>query len=275
MRPDRRQGAASPRRSEELGGEQVEGLQAVRLLLSAGKRPVRRIWLSEARARAPQGPLADVIALARDRGVRIELRTNENIAEMSATGAAQGAIAWAEPVVAVDLDDVLRRAVPTGEPAFLVVLDGVTDPGNFGAVLRTAACAGAHGVVVSRHRSAALTPAAVKAAAGAVELVPIAQVAGAPAALSELSRAGVWVAGMEPGAGGDLWSSSILDGPVAIVLGSEGAGISRLARKRCDVLLQIPQALALGSLNIAAAAAVACFEVARRRSGASGSRKAL
>ena len=254
--------AAPSRRVGELGGEQVEGLQAVRLLLSTGHRPVRKLWVSE--ARGPGELLTGVIELARRQGVPVELRSNDAIAAASVTGASQGAIAWAAPVSALSVGDLLRKA---GSSPFLVVLDGVTDPGNFGAVLRTAACAGVQGVVIGRHRSAALTPAAVKAAAGAVELVPIAQAAGIPAALSELSASGVWVAGLAPEAREDLWSSSLLDGPVALVLGSEGSGISRLARQRCDVLLKVPQAGALGSLNVAAAAAVGCFEVARRRWG--------
>jgi 23S rRNA (guanosine2251-2'-O)-methyltransferase len=174
-------------------------------------------------------------------------------------------IAWAEAVEAVPLSELLG-AVVTGPPPFLLVLDGVTDPGNFGSLLRTAACAGATGVVIGRHRSAPLTPAALKSAAGAVEKVPIALVPGIPGALPQLAKAGVWTVGLDPAGPANLWRTTLLDGPVAVVLGSEGNGLSRLVRQRCDVLARIPQSGALGSLNVAAAGAVACFEVARQRS---------
>jgi 23S rRNA (guanosine2251-2'-O)-methyltransferase len=149
-----------------------------------------------------------------------------------------------------------------------LALDGVTDPGNFGSLLRTAACAGVGGVVVGRHRSAPLTAAAVKAAAGATEHVPIASVGGVPAALQRLSRAGIWLVGLDPSGAEEIWAGTLFDGPVALVLGSEGKGLSRLARERCDSLVRIPQRGPLESLNVAAAAAVACFEVARRRADA-------
>ena len=140
------------------------------------------------------------------------------------------------------------------------MLDGVTDPGNFGSLLRSAACAGATGVVIARHRSAPLTPAALKSAAGAVEKVPIAVAAGIPAALQQLAKAGVWTVGLDPAGPADLWQTTLLDVPVALVLGSEGAGLSCLVGQRCDVLARIPQSGVVESLNVAAAGAVACFE---------------
>jgi len=257
---------SEPRRpAAELGGEQVEGHHAVHHLLSAGRRPVRRVWVAEGRSVA--GPLEDIAELAHRRGVAVDRKDKDALLAASLTGAPQGVIAWAVPVQAISLDALLETAQP--EP-FLLVLDGVTDPGNFGAVLRTAACAGAGGVIIGKHRSAPLTPAAVKSAAGAVELVPIAQVSGVPAALSQLPRAGIWVVGLHPDAEEDLWQSRSLEGPVALVLGAEGSGLSRLARQRCDALVRVPQSRALGSLNVSAAAAVACFEVSRRRMGVVG-----
>ena len=197
----------------------------------------------------------------------MQIRPVEAVLATARTGAPQGVIAWADPVRAVDLDELLEISALTGPP-FMLVLDGVTDPGNFGSLLRTAACAGVGGVVVGRHRSAPLTPAAVKAAAGAVEHVPIASVGGVPAALQRLNRSAVWLVGLDPFGADEVWSASLFDGPVALVLGSEGKGLSRLARERCHSLVRIPQQGPLGSLNVAAAAAVACFEVARRRAGA-------
>ena len=250
-----------------LGGDQVEGLHAVHELLASGKRRVRVLWVAQ--DLAGHEPLLGTVLLARRQQVPVQLKSPEALASAARTGAPQGVVAWAQPVQAFSLAELLA-AEGTGPPAFLVVLDGVTDPGNFGSLLRTAACAGATGVVIARHRSAPLTPAALKSAAGAVEKVPIAGVAGIPAALQQLAKAGVWTVGLDPAGPTDLWRTSLLDAPVALVLGSEGTGISHLARQRCDVLARIPQSRALESLNVAAAGAVACFEVARQRTAREG-----
>jgi 23S rRNA (guanosine2251-2'-O)-methyltransferase len=260
----------------ELGGEQVEGHHAVHELLRVARRRTRRVWFVE--GQLDRGPLHRIVELARERGIPVHPKTNEALLAVARTGAPQGVVAWADPVAATELDELLvpgaggprpsegTRSRPAGPAApFLLVLDGVTDPGNFGSILRSAACAGASGVVIARHRSAPLTPAAVKAAAGAVELVPICQAPGIPAALQQVAKSGIWTVGLDPGGQEDVWRTSLLDGPVALVLGSEGGGLSHLVRQRCDVLARIPQAGPLGSLNVAAAGAVACFEVARRR----------
>jgi 23S rRNA (guanosine2251-2'-O)-methyltransferase len=249
-------------RAYGLGGEQVEGHHAVHELLVTGRRRVRRLWVAEAEALSE--PIEEIVQLAADRSVPVHVRAAEALLSAARTGAPQGVIAWADPVLPVVLDELLESSAAAGPP-FLLVLDGVTDPGNFGSLLRTAACAGVGGVVVSRHRSAPLTPAAVKAAAGAVEHVPIASVGGVPAALQRIARAGIWLVGLDPVGEEALWKAKLFDGPVALVLGSEGRGLSRLARERCDALVRIPQQGPLGSLNVAAATAVACFEVARRR----------
>jgi len=245
-----------------LGGAQVEGHHAVHELLAAGRRRVRRVWVAQGHEFGP--PVADIARLARERDIPVYSRTLAALARVALTEAPQGVIAWADEVAPSELGDLVAPVGATLAP-FLLVLDGVTDPGNFGSVLRSAACAGVTGVVIGRHRSSPLTPAAVKAAAGALEHVPIAVVAGVPAALLEASRAGLWVVGLEPAALESLWEVNVLDAPLALVLGSEGRGLSRLARERCDLLVRIPQSGALESLNVAAAAAVACFEVARCR----------
>jgi 23S rRNA (guanosine2251-2'-O)-methyltransferase len=223
-----------------------------------------------AQAQAGAQPLEDIVVLARRLGVPTYVKPQDALLAAARTGAPQGVIAWADPVPAVTLDDLLR-GTGSAAPVFLLVLDGVTDPGNFGAILRSAACAGAGGVVIGRHRSAPLTTAALKAAAGAAERLPIAQVPGIPAAIAQLAKEGIWTVGLDPAAPDDLWRTPVLDGAVALVLGSEGNGLSQLARQRCDVLVRVPQTGPVGSLNVAAAAAVACFEVARRRSASTGS----
>ncbi len=232
-----------------LGGEQVEGHHAVHELLVAGRRRARRIWVADAETRSE--PVQRITQLANERRVPVQIRPGEAVLATARTGAPQGVIAWADPVLAVELDELLEISALTGPP-FMLVLDGVTDPGNFGSLLRTAACAGVGGVVVGRHRSAPLTPAAVKAAAGAVEHVPIASVGGVPAALQRLNRSGVWLVGLDPFGADELWSATLFDGPVALVLGvrRQGAlaprsrtvplpcadtstGTSRLAQRGC------------------------------------------
>ena len=152
-----------------------------------------------------------------------------------------------------------------GSVPFLLVLDGITDPGNFGAVLRTAECAGVTGVVLPRHRSARITPTVTKAAAGAVEHLPFAVVPGIPSALRTLSSHDVWTVGLDAAGPRPLHELDLSGEAVALVLGAEGRGLSKLAAQRCDVLASIPLRGVLGSLNVSAAAAVACFEIARHR----------
>ena len=245
-----------------LGGEQVEGRRAVHELLAAGRRRVRDVWISEG---VPGGgPLADIAALAARRGVPVRSVPRARLDSTARTDAPQGVLAHAEPLQEADLD-ALARAAPGRSPPFLVVLDGVTDPHNLGAILRTAECAGATGVVLPRHRSVHVTPTVAKAASGAIEHLPMAVEPGIPAALGRLRRAGVWTVGLDVGAGESLFGLALATEPVALVLGAEGRGLAPLARQRCDVVVSIPLHGAVSSLNVAAAGALGCYEVARRR----------
>ena len=249
-----------PTHAPALGGEQVEGYHAVRELLSAGRRRARRLWLAAPERRPAH--LVELAHLADAARVPVQWRSPEALVSVARTSAPQGAVAWAEPVKATPLEQMFAGPVP-----FLVLLDGVTDPGNFGSILRSAACAGATGVVTTRHRAAPLTPAAVKAAAGAVEHVALAVAPGAPAALAEMARAGLWSVGLAADGPEDLWALGLLERPLTLVLGGEGSGLSSLSRRRCDVVARVPQVGPLSSLNVSVAAALACFEVARRRAG--------
>ncbi len=187
---------------------------------------------------------------------------------VAGTEAPQGVVASADPVQPVGLDDLARRPGPGGTPPLIVVLDGITDPHNLGAIMRSAVCAGASGAVIGRHRAARLTPAAVKAAAGAVEHLPVAVAVGIPAALRELAAASVWTVGLDADADAGLWDLRVASEGVALILGAEGRGLSRLTRDVCELTVSIPLIGPLGSLNVSAAAALACFEVARGRAGA-------
>jgi len=232
----------------------------VRELLLAGRRRVRDVWLADDVDAAPA--VGDILELAADARVPLRRVPRAQLEAEARTDAPQGVLAHAAPLPEADLDELCRAA--PGRP-FLLALDGITDPQNLGAVLRTAECAGVTGIVLPRHRAAAVTPTVTKAAAGAVEHLAIAPVGGLPAALERMRAAGVWVVGLDAAGDAALFDLPLAAEPVALVLGAEGRGLGRLARRRCDVVASIPLRGALASLNVAAAAAVACFEVARRR----------
>ena len=260
-----RPAAAPPRitsKRQGLGGDQVEGRQAVRELLLAGRRKVREIWLLAEQDRSDV--VDDIVELAEAERVPVRQVSRGKFFAEARCEASQGVLAKAAPLEEALLDD-LASSRPGGRPPFLVALDGVTDPGNLGALLRSAECAGATGVVLPRHRAVHVTPTVTKAAAGAVEHLPFALVGGLPTALQQLSKRGVWVVGLDGGGSTGLWDLPAADGPIALVLGAEGSGLSRLVRQRCDEVASIPLRGALGSLNVAAAGALACFEVARAR----------
>lgn len=204
--------------------------------------------------------LDDIRQLAAEQRVAVREVRRSTLEAQARSDAPQGVLATVAPLQPAALE-VLTAA----DRPFLLVLDGIHDPQNLGAVLRTAEAAGVTGVVLPRHRSVRVTPAVTKAAAGAVEWLPIAVVAGIPAALADLEAAGIWVVGLDQDADEVFWDLKVVADPLALVLGSEGAGLSRLTRQRCDVVAALPLAGRLGSLNVSAAAAVACYEVARAR----------
>ncbi|MDA8285190.1 MAG: RNA methyltransferase [Actinomycetota bacterium] len=239
----------------------VEGRQAVRELLRARRRAVHRLLVAETAGEA--GALAEILDLAGAAGVPVRRVGRDALLASAQTDAPQGVVAFAEPVPEAGLEDLLAGPAP-----FLVVLDGVTDPHNVGAVMRSALCAGATGIILGRHRAPSIGPVVTKAAAGAVEWLPVAIAAGVPSALSDLRAAGVWTVGLEAGAPTRLWDLAVATEPIAVVLGDEGHGLGRLTRQRCELLVGVPLVGPLGSLNVSAAAALSCFEVARRRAAA-------
>jgi 23S rRNA (guanosine2251-2'-O)-methyltransferase len=207
--------------------------------------------------------LHDLGELAEELRVPVKQVSLAKLEAAARSEAPQGVLARCAPLPEADLDDLARTVA--GEAPFLIALDGVTDPGNFGALLRVAECCGATGVVVPRHRSVHVTPTVAKAAAGAIEHLPIAVVSGLPAALERLGKLGVWTVGLDAAGQQRVDQLSLADQPVALVLGAEGKGLSPLVRRRCEVVVSIPLRGRLGSLNVAAAGAIACYEVARHR----------
>lgn len=249
-----------PRGDDEGGAWQIEGRHPVQEALRSG-RPIHRVVLE----RGAGGPaIAAIRYAARAAGVPVVEVGPEALARMSRTQRAQGVIALAAARGYVTLEDLLAAAEASGRPALFFCLDGIEDPQNLGAILRVADGCGAHGVVIPRRRSAGLGPGTARASAGAVEHVPVARVANLTHALETLKARGAWVAGAD--AGGDLdYQDHDWTLPTAVVIGAEGAGLGRLVRERCDVLLRIPMAGRLASLNAAAACAVLGFEAARQR----------
>lgn len=205
--------------------------------------------------------------LDRCQSQRVPLRRvgREQLEAGAQSDAPQGVLAKADPLPEAELEDLL--APVNGRRPFLLALDGVTDPHNLGALVRTGECGGVTGIVLPRHRSAHVTATVAKASAGAVEHVPMAVTAGLPTALKIAQDAGVWTVGLDPGGTSVVYDLAVADQPIVLVLGSEGSGLSPLVKKRCDVLAGIPQYGAVGSLNVSAAGAIAIFEIARQRGG--------
>lgn len=211
-----------------------------------------------------RGPLAEVVARARRAGVKVSYRTREQLTAIAGTDRHQGVVARVASGAYVELAALLEIPAERGEPAFFLALDRVQDPRNFGAIVRTAGAFGAHGMLVGKHHQVGLTGAAARVAMGALEYVPVARETNLVGALEAMKKAGVWVYGSSVSDGVFPWAAD-LTGPLCLVLGSEGEGVRPLVARTCDVLLNIPMAGTIGSLNVAAAAAVLCYEVARQR----------
>jgi len=228
----------------------------------AGTRRTREVILAGDLDPAPI--LDDIIDLADEQKVTIREMARSKFESMTRTDGAQGVLALAQPIRPTPLEELLTDERDGTRP-FLLLLDGITDPGNLGAILRTAECAGVTGVVLPRHRAAHITPTVAKTAAGAIEHLRMAVVGGLPAAMQTLSQAGVWTVGLDAGGERSIFDLPIADDPIALVLGAEGPGLSRLVRDRCDTVASIPLRGVLDSLNVSNAAAVAVYEVNRRR----------
>lgn len=267
-RSDRRPPRASrPARAanndRSLGGEQIEGRQAVRELLIASRRRVREILVNDDSERNPV--ISEILELARSQRVAVRSVSRDEIDDVARSEAPQGVIAFAEPLEETLLDEVLASA-RDDDKLFIVAVDGVTDPGNLGAILRSCEGAGVDAVILPRHRAVHVTPSAAKAAAGAIEYLTMCVVPGLPTAIQQLRDNNVWVVGLDDSADKPVFGlGDLAREHVCLVLGAEGPGLSRLVRERCDLLVSIPMRGALSSLNVSAAAALATYEVVRAR----------
>ncbi len=240
----------------------IEGRNAVIEALRAGTA-VDKIYLQRGETDRTLGHIA---SRARAAGIVVVEADRRKLDAMSRTHAHQGVIALAAVREYASVADILRAAEERGEAPLVVVCDEISDPQNLGAIIRTAECAGAHGVIIPKRRSAGLTAIVAKTSAGAVAHVPVARVPNIPSLLKELKKQGVWVFGTAADGTTPLYNAD-LKGPAAIVIGSEGEGMTRLAAENCDFLVSIPMRGKLSSLNAAAAAAILLYEAVRQRIG--------
>ena len=262
-----------PKKSYEPAPEENErdeqpylliGRNAVREALKSGRSIDRVLVTTE-----HDGSLGEIVTLARERKLVVREVDRKKLDELcmpfghgGKTANHQGVVAYAAGVTYCEIADILDDAKAKGEAPFIIVLDGVEDPHNLGSIIRSADCAGAHGVIIGKRRSASVTAAAVKASAGATEYVKIARVVNISAALSELKAAGLWIAGADMD--GQPMRDAAMKGPLAIVIGNEGEGMSKLVRDNCDFLVSIPMHGHIDSLNAGVAAAILMFEKKRQ-----------
>lgn len=246
----------------EARNDLIEGRNAVMEALRAG-RTIDKIFIAKGDVDKTLGHIA---SKARSAGIVVTEADRRKLDAMSQTHAHQGVIALCAVKEYSTIEDMLAIAAERGEAPLLVLCDEISDPHNLGAIIRTAECAGAHGVVIPKRRSAGLTSIVAKTSAGAVSYVPVARVPNIPALLEQLQKEGVWVFGTAAEGTSDLYSAD-LKGPAAIVIGSEGDGMTRLVREKCDFLVSIPMKGKISSLNASAAAAILLYEAVRQRLG--------
>lgn len=246
----------------EIKNDIIEGRNAVIEALRVG-RSIDKIFIAKGETDKTLGHIA---SKAREAGIVVVDADRRKLDNMSVTHSHQGVIAIVGVNEYCSVEDILAVAEKKGEAPFVIVCDEVSDPRNLGAIIRSAECAGAHGVIIPKRRSAGLTAIVGKASAGAAEHMAIARVPNIPAVLKELKDKGLWVYGAAAGGSNDLWDTDFT-GAMALVIGSEGDGIGRLVRENCDFIVNIPMVGKINSLNASAAASVIMYEVLRQRSG--------
>ena len=242
--------------------ELLYGRNAVRECLRAGRRTVYKVLLAEGVKES--GTVADILNTARGRGIvpqRVERRQLDGLGDVNH----QGVAAEVEPYPYSDPEEMLKVAEERGDRPLLLLLDCLQDPQNLGTLLRTAEAVGVHGVIIPKRRAVAVTPAVVNASAGAVEHLLVARVTNVVQAMDRLKTAGVWVVGLEDVPEAQLYHRADLNIPLALVVGSEGAGMRRLVRERCDFLIRLPMRGRIGSLNASVAGSIALYEIWRQR----------
>ncbi len=242
------------------GLEVVAGRNPVVEVLS-GERDVERIFIAD----GSEGSVSKIVALAREQGVIVDFVPKEKIDAMAPGVKHQGVVAKVSEYKYAEMEDVFARAEASGEDPFIIILDEISDPHNLGAIIRTAECAGAHGVVIPKRRAASLTQTVALSAAGAIENMPVVQVTNLARTIEELQAKGIWVGAADMD--GETYYEANLTGPIAIVIGNEGKGVGRLVKEKCDFVLSIPMYGKINSLNASNAAAILMYGIRRARIG--------
>ncbi len=247
-------------RDEAMSEGLIEGRNAVSEALKSG-RAINKVFLADGDVDKSLGRLA---AMAKDAGAVVVRIDRRKLNDMSPTGAHQGIIASVAAHEYSTIAQILDSAREKGEAPLLVICDELSDPHNLGAILRSAECAGAHGVIIPKRRSVGLTAVVGKASAGAIEYMPVARVSNLASAIRELKEQGVWIYGTAAEGASPLYRTD-LTGPAAIVIGNEGVGMSRIVSESCDFKVSIPMKGKISSLNASAAAAILLYEAVRQR----------
>ncbi len=238
---------------------QIEGRNAI-LEALRNNRDMEKLYIVKGNT---EGSIKKIVALAAQNNVVIQEVSRQKLDELSQTKNHQGVIAIASAHNYAEVDDILQYAEQKGEPPFIVILDGITDPHNLGAIIRSAECAGAHGVIVPKHRSVGLNATVAKTSAGAIEYMPVARVTNIVKTMEQLKKQGLWFACADM-KGLDYFDTD-MKGSIGIVIGSEGEGVSRLVKQNCDFTVAIPMYGKISSLNASVAAGLLLYEVVRQR----------
>ena len=237
----------------------IEGRNAVLEAFRSGKT-IDRLFVLDG---CKDGPVQTIVREARKHDTIIQFVAKERLDQLSGTGHHQGVIAYAAAYEYAQVEDMLKAAEEKGEPPFLFLLDGIEDPHNLGAIIRTANLAGAHGVIIPKRRAVGLTATVAKTSAGALNYTPVAKVTNLGATIEDLKKRGLWFVCADMG--GELMYRLDLKGPIGLVIGNEGDGVSRLVREKCDMVASIPQKGDLDYLNASVAAGVLAYEIVRQR----------
>lgn len=243
-------------RFEELT---IEGRNAVMEAFRAEKT-IDKIFVLDG---CQDGPVKNITKEARKQDTIINYVTKERLDQMSETGKHQGVIAYAAAYTYAEVEDILKIAEEKGEPPFIFILDGIEDPHNLGAIIRTANQAGAHGVIIPKRRAVGLTSTVARTSAGAINFTPVAKVTNLVATIEDLKEKGLWFVCADMS--GELMYKMNLKGPIGLVIGSEGDGVGRLVKEKCDMVAAIPMKGNIDSLNASVAAGVLAYEIVRQR----------
>lgn len=262
-RRKRPQMEAEPKRREEpreLPDDVLVGRNAVTEALKSG-RGINKLWIASGDR---EGSVAEIAALAKERGIVVQYVERAKIESLAGGHRHQGVLAYVAPVPYAELDDILKAAEEKGEAPFLVLLDELEDPHNLGALLRTADATGVHGILIPKRRSVSLNATVAKTSAGAVEYVPVARIGNIAQTLKKLKEKGFWVAGADMD-GEKAYYEADLTGPLVLVVGSEGKGMSRLTKEACDFIVRMPMVGRINSLNASVAGSILMYESMRQR----------